>query len=382
MTVFKAYLKVLLSSKFTIIIYVVMLIIFASLNIQNDSMDTDFTSSRPDVLIINNDENVGITKSLIDYISLNSNIIEIENDEEKINDALFYRDVNFIIYIPSKFRQDFLNGNMPNIEIKQTNDYKAQLAYNTLSKYLNTIETYRSYIKEEDKIIEKTNETLKTSTEVEISSSINNAALTQAKAFFNFSNFSMLAGCIFIICLIMTVFNNELISKRTIISSTKYKTLNRKLMLSNSLFAFSLCIIYILVSLILVKDVMFSIHGLLFIINLFVFTITVLTISFLLGKLTNNKEAINGMVNVISLGSSFLCGSFVPMEYLPNFVLKIAHILPSYWFVLSNEKISTLESFTITTLKPIIFNLLILLLFALIFIILSNVITKYKRKIA
>ena len=127
---------------------------------------------------------------------------------------------------------------------------------------------------------------------------------------------------------------------------------------------------------------MFSIHGLLFIINLFVFTITVLTISFLLGKLTNNKEAINGMVNVISLGSSFLCGSFVPMEYLPNFVLKIAHILPSYWFVLSNEKISTLESFTITTLKPIIFNLLILLLFALIFIILSNVITKYKRKIA
>ncbi len=382
MTVFKAYLKVLLSSKFTIIIYVVMLIIFASLNIQNDSMDTNFTSSRPDVLIINNDENTGITKSLIDYISLNSNIIEIENDEEKINDALFYRDVNFIIYIPSKFRQDFLNGNMPNIEIKQTNDYKAQLAYNTLSKYLNTIETYRSYIKEEDKIIEKTNETLKTSTEVEISSSINNAALTQAKAFFNFSNFSMLAGCIFIICLIMTVFNNELISKRTIISSTKYKTLNRKLMLSNSLFAFSLCIIYILVSLILVKDVMFSIHGLLFIINLFAFTITVLTISFLLGKLTNNKEAINGMVNVISLGSSFLCGSFVPMEYLPNFVLKIAHILPSYWFVLSNEKISTLESFTITTLKPIIFNLLILLLFALIFIILSNVITKYKRKIA
>lgn len=382
MTVFKAYFKVLLSSKFTIIIYVVMLIIFASLNIQNDSVDTNFTSSRPDVLIINNDENVGITKSLIDYISLNSNIIEIENDEEKINDALFYRDVNFIIYIPSKFRQDFLNGNMPNIEIKQTNDYKAQLAYNTLSKYLNTIETYRSYIKEEDKIIEKTNETLKTSTEVEISSSINNAALTQAKAFFNFSNFSMLAGCIFIICLIMTVFNNELISKRTIISSTKYKTLNRKLMLSNSLFAFSLCIIYILVSLILVKDVMFSIHGLLFSINLFVFTITVLTISFLLGKLTNNKEAINGMVNVISLGSSFLCGSFVPMEYLPNFVLKIAHILPSYWFVLSNEKISTLESFTITTLKPIIFNLLILLLFALIFIILSNVITKYKRKIA
>ncbi|MCI8330739.1 MAG: ABC transporter permease [Bacilli bacterium] len=382
MTVFKTYIKVLLSSKFTVILYTVMLIIFGILNMETKEVGTDFTSTKPDILIINNDENEGITKSLIEYISNNSNIKEIENEEDKIADALLYRDVNYIIYIPKNFRKDFLKGTNPNIEIKTTEDYPSQVANNLLSKYIEVAKTYRSHINNEEEYIEKIEETLKTNTEVEIASSLDNNSLTKAKTFFNFSNYTMLAGSIFIICLIMTVFNNETIRKRTIISSTNYKKLNRKLILSNSIFAFTLCIIYIIISFILVGDTMISSHGLLYIINLFVFTITVITISFLIGKLTNNKEAISGIVNVIALGSSFLCGSFVPIEYLPNFVTKIAHILPSYWYIKTNEEISILENITIETIKPIITNMIILFIFTIIFIIITNIITKRQRTIA
>ncbi len=382
MTVFKTYIKVLLSSKFTVILYTVMLIIFGILNMETKEVGTDFTSTKPDILIINNDENEGITKSLIEYISSNSNIKEIENEEDKIADALFYRDVNYIIYIPKNFRKDFIEGANPNIEIKTTEDYPSQVANNLLSKYIEVAKTYRSHINNEEEYIEKIEETLKTNTEVEIASSLDNNSLTKAKTFFNFSNYTMLAGSIFIICLIMTVFNNETIRKRTIISSTNYKKLNRKLILSNSIFAFTLCIIYIIISFILVGDTMISSHGLLYIINLFVFTITVITISFLIGKLTNNKEAISGIVNVIALGSSFLCGSFVPIEYLPNFVTKIAHILPSYWYIKTNEEISILENITIETIKPIITNMIILFIFTIIFIIITNIITKRQRTIA
>ena len=382
MTVFKTYIKVLLSSKFTVILYTVMLIIFGILNMETKEVGTDFTSTKPDILIINNDENEGITKSLIEYISNNSNIKEIENEEDKIADALFYRDVNYIIYIPKNFRKDFIEGANPNIEIKTTEDYPSQVANNLLSKYIEVAKTYRSHINNEEEYIEKIEETLKTNTEVEIASSLDNNSLTKAKTFFNFSNYTMLAGSIFIICLIMTVFNNETIRKRTIISSTNYKKLNRKLILSNSIFAFTLCIIYIIISFILVRDTMISSHGLLYIINLFVFTITVITISFLIGKLTNNKEAISGIVNVIALGSSFLCGSFVPIEYLPNFVTKIAHILPSYWYIKTNEEISVLENITIETIKPIITNMIILFIFTIIFIIITNIITKRQRTIA
>lgn len=94
----------------------------------------------------------------------------------------------------------------------------------------------------------------------------------------------------------------------------------------------------------------------------------------------NNKGAINGIVNVIALGSSFLCGAFVPMEWLPNSVLKIAHFLPTYYYISTNEMLKTLENFNFTSLRPIIINMAIMLGFSVIFIILTNISSKIKRK--
>lgn len=78
-------------------------------------------------------------------------------------------------------------------------------------------------------------------------------------------------------------------------------------------------------------------------------------------------------------GSSFLCGAFVPVEWLPDAILKIAHILPSYWYIKTNEAIKTLEDISVETLKPILINMGVLLLFSLFFIVITNIITKKKR---
>ena len=93
MTVFKTFWKVAKKYKGTIILYTAMLIAFGALNMTTGDNQTNFVDSKPDILIINNDEEIGITKNLIDYIKANSKIKDIKNDEEAINDALFYRDV-------------------------------------------------------------------------------------------------------------------------------------------------------------------------------------------------------------------------------------------------------------------------------------------------
>jgi len=79
MTIFKTFLKVLNKYKVTIIMYAVILIFFAGFNMKNNDNSMSFIASTPDVLIINNDEEKGITKSLINYIKENSNIKEIKN---------------------------------------------------------------------------------------------------------------------------------------------------------------------------------------------------------------------------------------------------------------------------------------------------------------
>ena len=118
MIVFKTFLKVLNKCKFVIIMYTVLLIAFAGFNIKTSDNTTNFTPSKPDVLIINKDENEKLSKNLVSYIEKNCNIKDIEKSQEKINDALFYRDVNYIIYIPKNYSNDFLSGLNPEIKIK------------------------------------------------------------------------------------------------------------------------------------------------------------------------------------------------------------------------------------------------------------------------
>lgn len=382
MTVFKTFLKVLNKCKFVIILYTVILLTFGAFNMTTSENSTNFVASKPDVLIINNDENVGVTKNLVEYITNNSNNVDVKNNEDAINDALFYREINYIIYIPQNYRQDILDGKNPEIEIKSTGDYQASYAEMLLSRYINIEVIYAKEIKDEDKLIEKINNTLAEQTEIEITSKLDTDSLSKATFYYNFASYSILAGAIYVICLILSSFNETKIRKRTIISSMNYKKHNRILLISNALLAIALWIFYVIISFIIVGKTMFSIQGVIYIVNSFIFTICALTIAFLIANLVNNKNAINGIVNVIALGSSFLCGAFVPAEWLPASVLKVAHILPTYWYIQTNELMKTIEKFDIESLKPVFINMGVIALFTIIFVIITNIISKRKRKIA
>ena len=381
MTVFKAFLKVLNKCKVPIILYTVLLIGFGGFNMQTSDNSTNFVASKPDIYIINEDKEEGITKNLVDYMKNNTNVLEVPSTEEAIDDALFYREVNYIIYIPNHYREEFLKGNNPEIKIKSTGDYQASLADMLLERYSKVANSYQKIITSEEELIGKVNETLEKQTQVEITSKLDTDQLQKASFYYNFTNYSILAGCVYVICLILSSFHEEKIAKRTIISSMSYHSHNRKLLVSNSLFAFFLWGMYVLLSFPLVGNIMFTMHGLVYIINSFLFTICALTIAFLIGNLVSNKNAVNGIVNVVALGSSFLCGAFVPMEWLPDTVLKIAHILPSYYYIKSNELLREIETVNLEALHEIIINMGIIVAFAIGFTIIANIVARKKRKI-
>ena len=381
MTVFKTFLKILNKNKFIIILYTVFLIGFGGFNMQTSDNSTNFVASKPDIMIVNYDEEKGITKDLIKYITDNSNIIELNNNEEAINDGLFYRDVNYVIYIPENYSEDFMDGKNPEINIKSTGDYQSSFAEMLLSRYIKVANIYQKSIKNEDELTSKINETLSKQSEVEITSKLDTDSLAKATFYYNFASYSILACLVYVICLVLSSFKDIKIQKRTIISSTDYRKLNRQLLLSNSLFSIILWGVYVALSFVLIGNIMFSNQGIIYLVNSFIFTICVTTIALFIGNLVSNKNAINGIVNVIALGSSFLCGAFVPMEWLPDGVLKIAHILPSYYYISSNESLKTLEVFNLETMQPIITNMIVILGFSIIFIILTNIVSKRKQKI-
>ena len=250
-----------------------------------------------------------------------------------------------------------------------------------LNRYLELSEFYLGNDIDENTLIKYINDTLSKETKIEIKSKLDANAINKATFFYNFMNYSLLAGCIYVICLVISSFKSNHVNKRIIISSMNYKKHNGILLLSNGLFALILWLFYIILSFILLGDIMFTAQGIIYIINSLVFTIFCVSLAFFLSNLIENKNAINGIINVVALGSSFLTGVFVPMTFLPDAVLKIAHILPSYWFVKTNEALKTIETINIDTLKPLMLNMIVIIIFTIIFIILTNIITKRKQKI-
>lgn len=382
MTVFKAFLKVLNKSKAPILLYTVILIFFAGFNAKTNQEQTTFSASKPDILIVLEDESVGITKNLVEYLSENSNVKEIENSEEKQNDALFYRDVNYIVYIPKNFRIDFLDQKNPEIKVKSTKDYQASLAEMMLERYLNVAKMYLQFDLSEEEMVTKMQETLEKEIEVEMTSKLDSNSLNRIASYYNFTNYCILAGSIYVICLILSSFKNKGVLKRTMVSSLEYQKYNRILLISNSLFALVMWIFYVVLSFLLFGGAMWSLHGAYYILNSFVFSLFALALAFFLGNIIDNKNALNGIINVIALGTSFLCGAFVPMEWIPKSVLDIAHVLPSYYFIKSNEVLKTIENFNFVSLKPIYLNMGIILLFTLLFVVITRVVASKKRKIA
>ena len=249
-----------------------------------------------------------------------------------------------------------------------------------VEKYIKIINIYKDYYSG-DELINKVNNIAEKEVKVDLKTTLDTSHLSKMTNYFNFLNYAFLAGCVYCISMILASIKEKNVMKRTIISSFNYKKYNRIVLLSNSIVIFAMWVLYMILSLVLFKDLMLTQNGLAYVINSFIFAICSLTIGFLVGNITQNKNAIGGIVNVIALGSSFLCGCFVPREYMPDYVLKIARVFPTYYFVSNNQLIKETEIFNFESVKLMLINGGIIIGFSLIFIILTNYISKRKQVI-
>lgn len=379
MTVFKSFFKIMLKYKFIILMYTGIAVFFAGMNMRSNNTETGFTETKPSIYIINNDEETGITKDLIEYLNKKCEVKQIENNEQAIDDAIFYRDVDYVIYIPQNYRSEFLKGNNPQIEIKQTGNYGSELARMNFERYLKIAQRNVQEIDGEEELISEIHKVIEKEAEVDLKEKVDTATMAKLSMYFSFANYSILAITIYVLATILAVFKEEKISKRTNISSLDYKKFNRGMFLASCVFGISLWLVFMILAVVLIGNGVFSTHGLVFAINMFVFIICAMSMSVFIGNIIKDKNAANAIVNIVALGSSFLCGAFVPVQYLPDFVLKIAHILPSYWYINTNGMLEITSSFSGEALKPILINTSVLIGFSILFIILTNIVSSKKR---
>lgn len=386
MQVYKAYFKIIKKNIGQLSIYLIIFLLFAIIfgKVSTSPKDTDFESTKVNISIINKDENSKLISGLRDYLKENANIVDVGTSKEDLQDALFFREAEYIITIPKGFTKEILKGNK-DINIEKTvipNSTSEIYMDNLINRYLNTVKMYTSTIDNisQAKLVSNVNKDLSHTTDVKIKTYDNDYSNNASCAnYYNFFAYSMFAVLILGISLVMISFNNKDLKRRNLASALSMKNMNIQMVFANITYALVVWFVMIIASFIMFKNYMFTINGLLSLLNSFVFTLAALIISILISNLVTSRNALSAVVNVIALGSCFISGVFVPQQYLGDTVLSIAKFNPTYWYVKANDDIAILVNYSNENMRPIFMSMIIVLGFALAVYAVTLVVIKQKR---
>ena len=391
MIVFKTFWRIMKRYWWIVFIYVAILTSLSVINL-NAAPVTDFVDTKPEITIVSQDSSdlttKPFTKNFLDYLSKNTKIINLK--ESETTDALFYQKISMILYLPEDLESKILSGQKITLDYRTSGNYTAELSKNLIKRYFELQRTEilesknsskeQSNILSEDseKIISHLNQRLDQSPTVRLASK-NATNLSKIAAFFNFASYTIMAIILYVTCFINASFNKSSVKKRTMVSSLHLKKYNFSLLLANSIFAFSVFALLTTLSFFVLGNIVLTPFFIFEILNILLYTLAALTLAELVSTFNLSRDAVSGVVNLLSLAPAFLSGAFVPTYFLPSFVLTIAHIFPTYWFIDTNSKITTMTEFSFNSFLAILPNLLVLVLFSIIFIVANLVLSKKKR---
>ena len=391
MIVFKTFWRIMKRYWWIVFIYVAILTSLSVINL-NTAPVADFVDTKPEITIVSQDSSdlatKPFTKNFLDYLSKNTKIINLK--ESEITDALFYQKISMILYLPEDLESKILSGQKVTLDYRTSGNYTAELSKNLIKRYFelqrteileskNSSKEQSNILSENsEKIISNLNQKLDQSPTVRLASK-NATNLSKIAAFFNFASYTIMAIILYVTCFINASFNKSSVKKRTMASSLHLKKYNFSLLLANSIFAFSVFALLTTLSFFVLGNIVLTPFFIYEILNILLYTLAALTLAELVSTFNLSRDAVSGVVNLLSLAPAFLSGAFVPTYFLPSFVLTIAHIFPTYWFIDTNNKITTLTDFNFNSFLTILPNLLVLVLFSIIFIVANLVLSKKKR---
>ena len=391
MIVFKTFWRIMKRYWWIVFIYVAILTSLSVINL-NAAPVTDFVDTKPEITIVSQDSSdlatKPFTKNFLNYLSKNTKIINLK--ESETTDALFYQEISMILYLPEDLESKILSGQKVTLDYRTSGNYTAELSKNLIKRYFelqrteileskNSSKEQSNFLSENsEKIISRLNQRLDQSPTVRLASK-NATNLSKIAAFFNFASYTIMAIILYVTCFINASFNKSSVKKRTMVSSLHLKKYNFSLLLANSIFAFFVFALLTTLSFFVLGNIVLTPFFIFEILNILLYTLAALTLAELVSTFNLSRDAVSGVVNLLSLAPAFLSGAFVPTYFLPSFVLTIAHIFPTYWFIDTNSKITTMTEFSFNSFLTILPNLLVLVLFSIIFIVANLVLSKKKR---
>lgn len=374
MTVFKYFVKIALKYKWVMIMYITIFFVMTLLN-STDAMkrEESFVETRLNIAIIDK-SNSELSKGLKDYLEVKNNIVDTREDEEYIKEQIFLEIVDAVIIIPEDFHEKVVTREESVLIYKDDRKLQAIQIENQVNKYLSFANiSYENGGFALDDVKEALNE----SVEVHILSNggryENSRINTWLRYYYNFTGYVIIGVYIAVIGIVMSDFRDENIDNRRKISSKRFLEFNKEIYLGQLILTAAITSLFIMGSTISMRKYIGDIYYIKYLVNVVVFSFSILCLTFLINNITRNKYAITALSTVLSLGTSFISGVMVPQEILGDKVLAVAKFFPMYYFVKVNDSI-------INSLSDVGFELFMQVLFALAFLLIGLMFSKKAQK--
>ncbi len=384
MQVYKTFLKIIKRNSAGAMIYLGIFVLIAIVMTFSYSENdvTGFEMSQVKVAFINNDKDTELTKAIFNVLKDGNEVIDVDNNTEAIQDALFFREVEYVVIIPKGFSDNFLKGK--DVKIGQTSvpdSNSSKYVEMKLNSFLNSVSLYSKFI-DIDKIsfndIAESTKTSNVNVDI-ISNNSNENHKPTVYYYFTTAAYIITAIILYSISSFIMKFNKEEVRNRTICSPIPKIKINFQVIIALILCDIVIFTLLGLMSAILYSNEFFNINGLLYLINLFIYSIFCVSLAYLVGNVTKGASALSGIVNTLALSFSFLSGAFVPQELLGDSVKFVGSFTPTFWYIKSTDLISTITSLTSENISSLIYNSLIMIGFTIAILLIGLIITKQRK---
>ena len=351
MQVFKAFFKVLKKKLPSAMIYLWVFLLISIIMISSSSSESQFEATRLKVCIFDED-NTAASQALAAYISDSHDIVELENDEDEILDALYYFRANYVLTIKEgysdKLSAGITDGLFTNYHVHD--NYDAVFMNNMLDEYVRTVSAYTASGKDISESVAAAKDVLSHETKVTLTSFDENNSSSasemssQYSMYFQYLPYMFISVMIAALCPVLMTMNRKEIRDRTNCSCVKPSSDTLQIMLGSAVFITGIWLVFMIAGAVLSGGI-YSGKGWLSVLNSFVFTLIAADIAIIVSSFDISDTAVNIINQVLGLGMSFLCGVFVPLSLLGDGVIAAARFLPAYWYVRANNMIFDIEAY-------------------------------------
>ncbi|MDY3249933.1 MAG: ABC transporter permease [Candidatus Choladocola sp.] len=368
MTVFKGYLLIIRRNLGTILMYISIFVgVAAMIQAMNQNTGTtgDFKNQQLNVAVIDRDGGV-LSDTVRKMLEREQKLLEIEDDEQVIQEELFYHNAEYVVIIPEGAENAMENDNCTVQSITTPGSVMSYYVESQVNALLNQIRVYLAGGFTLEKSCERALALGEAPSAVTLIDVNGNAGIREGYNYYTgYMPYAFLGAAVMTLSVVIMEFKKKDIRRRMMSSCVPFQHQNLAAVVSFVLVGAAIWGICVAVQAVLYHGGIFtSGNAGLYVLNSAACMLTALSLGYLSGMIAGSPAALSGINNVISLGLCFLGGVFVPLEMLGDGVKKISQFLPTYWYSVINGILGDYETVSPEMMKTVWKGLVIQVLFA------------------